>query len=195
MLRLISGLLLVFAIIAVTARASWAVFSQTQNLTGNTIATGKLEFDLREFSGNKPIGTIPSTSTNMVPGQWTDWGRLVVFNHSDSVKARVWMYVDNVTGAACDKVNLKVTTGFAGGNEYANQLYMGPLNNIIGVTHAFETTQIPPFNVLNPNTSQAIHQTAQLDDSADNNYQSKSCSWTEYFYAENVPAPVPSPAP
>jgi hypothetical protein len=98
------------------------------------------------------------------------------------------MYVDDVVGGACPKVNLNVDTGWAGtyaGEHTRNVLYEN-LANITGSGNRREVTGNPPFATLGANWSQVIWQKAQLDSSADDSYQGLGCSWTEYFVAESL---------
>jgi hypothetical protein len=98
----------------------------------------------------------------------------------------MYMHVDNVTGAACDKINLQVTTGHAGSDagERARDVHNAALLNIQGAGNRVEVTGIPPFATIGPNWTQVIQQRAQLDTSADDTYQNKTCTWDEVFVAE-----------
>lgn len=165
---------------------TYALFSSTGSVTGNTISSGSVNLLVHNFSGNKPVN-----SSGIVPGQWAPDGRLELYNTGTS-PAKAYMYVTNLSssgGAICDKINLKVSTGHAGGSETENVLYNGPIAAISGASNRFETTTVPPFNQLDPNISQAIHQQAQLDVSADSAQMNQTCTWDEVFVAENV---VPS---
>lgn len=181
MKKTLINLSLVIALASLAGGATFALFSAQDDIPGNTISAGGTYLDIRELSGNKPIDT-----DGMVPGGWTPDGRAVIFNHADSLPMNIYMYVSGTTGAACDKTNLKVMTGFAGGDETANILYEGPLLDIVGEANRFETTISPPFDVLDPNTSQVIHQMAQLDETAGNEYQDASCVWDEIVVGESI---------
>ena len=161
-----------------------ALFSAQDEITGNTISSGSVDLVVHNFSGNKPINT-----QNMAPGQWTPWGRAELYN-TGSLPTNVYMYVDSVSGVACDKTNLVVKTGWALGGDMASEtvheLYNGSLAGIAGAGNRVETTVNPPFDQLDPNWSQVIWQRAQLDSSADDNYQNTTCIWDEIFVAENV---------
>lgn len=174
------------AIIVTVSQATRAVFSTSDNIPGNTISTARVSLDAHNFSGNKPIGSIVE---KLVPGQWTQEGRAELYNTGDAA-LRVYMHVEDVAGEACDKVNLKVFTGWAGGDEHVRTVYDYNINWLL--TNRVEVTGDPPFATLLPNWSQVIWQKAQLDSSADNGYQGKSCTWNEVFYAESV-APTPAP--
>lgn len=169
--------------IAVTG-GTFAVFSDTGEIAGNTISTAKVNIDIRALNSGKI--SKPLNVTGLVPGQWTKWGRAEIYNESDSTTVKYYMYVKNVSGAACNKVNLRVTTGYAGGDERARDVYNGTLTGLQGTGNRKELTGNPPFETVLPNWTQVIQQTAQLDSSAGNSYQNTSCTWDEVFVAENV---------
>lgn len=179
MKRIALSLVTVFAVVAMVAGATQAVFSDTGYILGNTMSSGTVDLTVHNFSGNKPIHT-----SLMVPGQWTPDGRAELYN-TGTLPVKVYMYVQNLTGT-CDKTNLKVETGNAGGNEHLRAIYNGALAALDGSGARVEVTGNPPFATLGANWSQVIHQLAQLDPSADNSYQGKSCTWDEVFVAENV---------
>lgn len=180
MKRIVLSLVIILAVVGMATGATRALFSAQDEISGNTIASGSVDLVVHNFSGNKPINT-----QNMVPGQWTDWGRAELYN-TGSLPVNVYMYVDNVSGGACDKTNLEVRTGWAGGDEKVRQVYNGSLASLTGSANRVETTIDPPFDQLNSNWSQVIWQHAQLDGSADNAYQNTTCTWREVFVAENL---------
>lgn len=181
MKKILLSLVTVFGIAAIVVGSAKAVFSAQGTIVGNTISSATVTLQVHNFSGNKPVNT-----SSLVPGQWAPDGRAELYN-TGNVPVKVYMYAANVAGAACDKTNLKVSTGYAGGNETLNVLYNGSLQGINGPSNRFETTAGVPFNSsLGANISQVIHQQAQLDSSADNAQQNTSCTWDEVFVAENV---------
>lgn len=187
MQRLLLSAALIFGVAASVAFSTRAVFSDTDSFDGNTIATATVNIDARE-EGNASTLAKPIVSTNLVPGEYTDWFRGVIFNQADSTNVRVWMHVDNVVGEACDKINLRVRTGNAGGDETQYGIYSGTLADITGEANRKEVTgdifDAPDY--LPANWSLVLMQRAQLDDTADNTYQNKGCTWDEVFVAENV---------
>lgn len=180
MKRIILSFVTIIASIAMVAGSTSAVFSASSNITNNVTTAGTLTFVAHNFTGNKPIGT---TATSLVPGMWTPEGRAELYN-TGTVPARVYMSITGVTGLACDKINLQVFTGYAGGNEHIRTVYDYALNWLS--TNRVEVTGNPPFATLLPNWSQVIWQKAGLDSSADNSYQGKDCHWTEVFTAESI---------
>ncbi len=179
-MKILKSLVVIMAMAALVGGTTSALFTAQDQITGNTISSGSVDLVVHNFSGNKPINT-----SNMAPGQWTPWGRAELYN-TGSLPTNVYMYVDNVSGAACPKTNLEVRTGWAGGDETVHLLYNGSLAGITGAGNRVETTVNPPFDQLNPNISQVIKQRAQLDPSADDPYQNTTCTWDEIFVAENL---------
>ena len=184
MKQVILSLVTILSVAGMVAGATTAVFSDTHSILGNTVGTAKVVFDIRALNSgqiSKPLNV-----TGLVPTQWTGWGRAELYNHSDSTAVRMYMHVDNVTGAACDKINLQVTTGHAGSDagERARDVHNAALLNIQGAGNRVEVTGIPPFATIGPNWTQVIQQRAQLDTSADDTYQNKTCTWDEVFVAE-----------
>lgn len=178
------------AMLVAASTATFAVFNDSDVLGGSTISTATVDIDFRP-EGASGYLLKPIVATNLVPGEWTDWFRGVVYNTSASTDVRVYFYVANVSGAACPKTNLLVKTGHAGGNEQAISLYSGPLSGVDSVGERVELTG--PGKVFNPtlppNTSLVVTQKGQLDSSADNTYQHTSCTWDEVFVAESYVAP------
>src|SRR5690606_25827227 len=121
-------------------------------------------------------------------GQTSQWGRVEVYNESDSSPVKVFFYVTNITGGACAKVNLEVRTGHAGtlAGETAMTIHSGNIYDFNGAGNRKEVTG--PGRVFNPtlpvNTTAVVTQRAQLDLSADNAQMNSSCTWDEIFVAE-----------
>ncbi len=179
-MNIFKSLFVITAVSALVIGGTSALFTSEGSINGNTISSGSVNLVVHNFSGNKPINT-----DNMAPGDWTPWGRAELYN-TGTLPVNVYMYVNNVSGGACDKTNLEVRTGWAGGDEFVHLLYNGSLAGITGAGNRVETTVNPPFDQLDPNISQVIQQRAQLDDSADDAYQNTSCTWDEIFVAENL---------
>lgn len=181
MKKILLSLVTIIGIAVMVVGSAKAVFSAQGTIVGNTISSATVTLQVHNLSGNKPIDT-----SMLFPGQWTPDGRAELYN-TGSAPVKVYMYADNIAGAACDKTNLMVSTGYAGGDETLNVLYNGSLQGISGPGNRFETTAGLPFNSsLGANITQVIHQQAQLDSTADNAYQNTSCTWDEVFVAENV---------
>lgn len=170
---------------AVTSSAL-AVFSDTETIENNTVATATVDIDLRAL-GSGEIDK-PFDVEGLVPGAYSDWGRVEVYNTIPSTDVRVFFFVKDVTGAACPKINLDLRTGHAGSDagERALTVYSGALNGVKGAGNRVEITG--PGMIFNPvlhaNWTAVVQQRAQLDTSAGNAYQNTACTWTEVFVAE-----------
>ena len=163
------------------AGGTYAAWSASATVEGNTISTGQLSLDLHgKTSGeiDKPINV-----SGLFPGDWTGWARLEIYNQS-SIPVKLYMYAENLSGDACEVTNLEVRTGYAGGDEKVRLVYMGALEDIEGVGKRVEVTGYPPFEYMGANITQVIHQRAQLDDGAGDQYQNTSCMWDEVFVIE-----------
>ncbi len=186
MRRIALSLVTILATVAMVAGATKAVFSASSSIPSNVLATATIDMNAHgEARGGvlaKPINVL-----GLIPGAWTPWYRGVVENKQDSTAIKVWMYVTDITGGACNKVNLDVRTGFAsdgGSSELANTVYSGSLYGLNGYGNKYPITGY----VFNPTlpawNSAVIQQRAQLDPSADNSQMGQGCTWTEVFYAE-----------
>jgi len=192
MKKIITSLIIILALgVAVTA-ATQAVFSDTGTIAGNTVSTATVDIDaMGESRGG--IVEKPIVATGLVPGEYTDWARGVVFNKSGSTNVRVWMYVNNLTGD-CGKTNLRITTGHAsngGIGERQYDVYNGALSGLQGSVNRQEVTGyiFNSPNWLPANNSAVLQQQAQLDPSAGNGYQDTTCTWDEVFVAETPVTP------
>lgn len=183
--KIFLSFMMITGLVAIAGAATYAVFSAQGSIVGNTISSASVDLRVHNLDGK------PLSASALVPGQWTGDGKAELYN-TGTAASNVYMYVENAQGPACNKINLRVSTGFAGGDETSHVLYSGPLASIVGPGQRFETTIAPPFDTLNPNITQVIHQAAQLDASADNSYQNASCTWDEIFVAENVAPAAPA---
>lgn len=187
MKRLLLSLLVVGAVVTATAAGTQAVFTDSDNIAGNTVSTATVEIDARGESRGG-IMAKPIVATGLIPGEYTSWARGVVYNKANSTNVRVYMYVDNLTGD-CGKINLRVTTGHANDgdpSERAHDIYKGALTGLVGAGNRKEVTgyifNAPTY--LPANTSAVLQQQAQLDPTAGNGYQGTTCTWNEVFVAE-----------
>jgi hypothetical protein len=194
MRRIALSLVTVFAVVAMVAGATKAVFSDSASFVGNTIATATVNISANSEPGTNPVRLPkPLNVTGLVPNQWTGWARGVVYNEGNSTNVRAYMYIDNPTGVACAMTNIQVWTGNANSgadSERGFLLMNGPLSWYTGSGQRVEITGdsrvfVAP-NYLPANTSAVIQQAAQLDPSASNSYQNTSCVWNEVFVAESI---------
>ena len=122
MKKLIVSLAIVVAVTAAVAGTAYAVFTQTKSIDSNRVGTARINLDIRALSSgviSKPLNVV-----GLIPGQWTDWARAELYNQSDSTPVLLFFHVENVTGDACNKVNLRVTTGFAGSDSGERASYV-----------------------------------------------------------------------
>lgn len=186
MKKLVLSALTVLATGAMAVGATRAVFTAQDTIAGNTIATATILLDAKGETNGTTLAK-PIASTGLVPGALTAWARGALHNQS-SVPVRAYMYVTNVTGDACDKVVLQVTTGHAGSDasERTRTVYHNWLMSMDDPSERVEVTGTPPFASIGANITQVIQQQAQLHESADNSYINKTCTWDEVFVAETL---------
>lgn len=168
---------------------SLAVFDETERINDNTIAFGGdgVDIDLRGLTSgpmDKPI-----YAEDLMPGEWTDWARAVVYNTQESDNVRVFFYVEDLQGD-CGMTNFELWTGYALSDYSPDErdflLYEGPLTGISGTENRVEITG-PVYEYLEPNISAVVHQRAGLDVEAGNEFIGTYCEWDEVFVAESVP--------
>ncbi len=186
MKKMFISLALITAMLVSSVGATMAVFSDQGKILGNSFSTATVNIDLRAL-GSGQISK-PISLTGMIPGMWSDWGRVEVYNESNSTPVKAYFYVENLSGAACNKVNLKLATGHAGSlvSESAITIYDGALSGIAGAGNRVAISG--PGMIFNPtipvNTTAVVTQRAQLDATASNAYQNTTCTWDEVFVAE-----------
>ncbi len=195
MKKIALSLVTIFAVVAMVAGATRAVFSDQATIPGNTISTATIDL---VAGGEARPGVLPKplNASLLVPGQWTDWGRGILRNNTQPNPPDwdnqyppfldVYMYVEitqNERGV-CDKVNLKVTTGHADYNERDVSVYNGPLLNLTTERVKVNNAGSPFPGGIPRGWSQVIQQQAQLANTAGDEYQGKTCTWNEVFVAE-----------
>lgn len=165
---------------------SLAVFSESEKILGNSVAAGTVDIQLTAL-GTGEIAK-PIDAEGLVPGEWTEWARAVIYNTVGSENVKVFFYVENLQGV-CGATNLELYTGHALSNYSDDErdflLYSGLLTGIAGSGNRVEITG-HVFDYLEPNISAVIHQRAGLDVSADNSFMGTTCTWDEVFVAETV---------
>jgi hypothetical protein len=178
-------LIAIAAVSTLVVGTARAVFNDSSVFGSNTITTAKVEIDTR----SEPMGRLPKplNVSGLVPTQWTNWARGIVFNTANSTNIRLYMYLDNINGTACDKTNLQVYTGHANNGNDSERgwvLMNGLLSSYSGAGNRVEITG-KVFNPTMPtNNSAVLQQRAQLDGTAGDIYQGTSCTWDEVFVAE-----------
>lgn len=173
----------IVSMVAAVAGITYAVFSDSDTIEGHTVSTAHVNISAVGEAGSESAPK-PIDADGLLPGEMTDWYRGAVHNEVDSSDVRLYMYAENLSGAACDKINLEVTTGHAGGDEHQYEVYNGTLSGLVGSGNRVEITGYVFDPTIPAHTSAVLQQRAELDSSADNTYQNTSCTWDEVFVAE-----------
>lgn len=186
MLAIIRSGAVILGAIALISGGTYSFFSATDTVTGNTITTATINFSADGEASETTLAK-PINATNLFPGGYSPWARAALENGS-TFPLRYFMYVTNVSGDACDKVNLTVATGVEGSDESERtaNVYLGKLTDLVGESNRELISNIPPFDPAPSGSTQIIQQRAQLDESASNEYQGEGCSWDEVFVAEST---------
>lgn len=181
------------------AGGTYATWSATTTVEGNTVSTAHLKLSLQQTG----VLDKPLKGVNMFPGEYTDPGRIGLFNDS-SIAMETYMYTDNLSdggsaGGICDHTLLSLYTGHANGhpsvdsngkiidgqnNEAQRHIATKSVTEWMGAGNRVNLTGVPPFDELDPNDTQIIWQQAQLDPNAPESMQGKTCTWDEIFVGE-----------
>ncbi len=159
-------ILLLFGLFIFATSTSRALISTTKTNPGNLLSTATVDIELQELDSgdtDKPL-----VATDLTPGDWTDWARLVISTQNSTVVVNQYLYLDNLIGDACSKTNLSITAD-------SNSLFNGAISGLEGVSNRIQ---------INSDYS-IIQQQAQLDDSADSSFEGTTCTWDEIFAVEN----------
>lgn len=193
MKKTLLSLAVILAVATAVVGGTYAVWSATTTIEGNTISTANVSLSQ---TGNirKPI-----TGYNMTPGDYTDTAKTGIFNQG-SVPLKIYMETANLSdsssGGICDHTLLSLYTGHANGEPTVDgdgriiptgeaERYIGTMSVLDWMT-GMELTGYPPFTQLNDNTTQVIWQQAQLDPDAPQSIQNQTCSWDEVFIGETL---------
>jgi len=185
MRKVLVSLVMISALLVSSIGSTMAVWTHKEEILGNTITTGQIEIVLQGLTSgeiDKPLNI-----TGLFPGEWSKWGRVEVKNAVNSTPVKVYFYVENVVGDACSKVNIELKMDQVGQDQHNQQqhehsLYSGLLSNVTGDVKRVELTG--DHSTLDVNHLLALKQKVQLDNSADDTFQNKTCTWTEVFKAE-----------
>lgn len=187
MKNIIKSLVIVMAVAAVASVATYAVFTATANIPGNSVATGTLTLAINHTAGK------PYAVTNMYPGQVTNWEWMDVIN-TGTLFADYSFYLDSATASPDWNLwnNLKIELRSAGNASTeigrctatdSSPLYDGPVGNIYGFGNKILTK-----THLNAGWAQRICQRVYLDSSVGNEAQGRSTGFTEVMYSEQSAA-------
>ncbi len=105
MKRILLSATTILSALALIGLGTFALFSIQGQITGNTLATGVLELSLNTSAGK------PFSITGMMPGEWTDWEYMDIYNSGDE-PFEAYMSFANTSGDATlyDNVTIHLTT-------------------------------------------------------------------------------------
>lgn len=159
-------------IVIVSALSIKSAQSLLQDSAKLVLGLSTASYEIRDFLlliENKPIN-----STDMIPGQWSDYGKLKVTNSLAS-EADFYMYVSHTDGNICPDVviNLEVAESAEGA---WTEVYTGDLEEIRGNNDRvlLNIGDISSDNIF-------VRQRIQFKDSANKNKAGKQCLWNEVF--------------
>lgn len=186
MLSIIRSLAVILGVTALVSGGTYAFFSASDTVSGNTITTATISFSA-EGESNETTLAKPINATDLFPGGYSPWARAALENGS-TFPLRYYMYVTNLVGDACDQVNLTVATGVEGSDasERTANVYLGKLVDLVGESQRELVSNVPPFDPAPAGSTQIIQQRVQLDPGATNDDQGESCTWDEVFVAEST---------
>jgi predicted ribosomally synthesized peptide with SipW-like signal peptide len=177
MKRLLISALIVLGVGTFAIGATLAFFTDQEEVLGNTIQTGSLDFDLRGDASTT------FTLTNLVPGgDFTTPMRLDVYNQNTPVSTVPIKYrfydrfgTESVSGLY-NKMNVIVRHTFAGTSnpEAWPIVYQGKLKNMV-----VDSTSTPGViaSTLGVNITHVYYLQFQLDSSAGNQYQNANATF------------------
>jgi len=194
MRKILLSLVMIFAAVSMVVGATKAVFSDEGEIAGNTIATGTLNLTLNHSAG-KPFSIVGA-----YPGYVSNWESLDIFNGPfPSVPGQLPFEANmslTMTGGDSDlwdyiRIEMKTSgwdsdcTNGDGGertihNGLINTFVNGTVVSDIAYWHLADEADAsgPPDNIR-PGYSERICQRVGVDNSADNDVQGDSVTFTE----------------
>lgn len=199
----------IIAFVAVAAvGATYAVWSASDTIEGNTVSTAQLSITASGVQGGTPVATpLPFTVSNMLPGMVTAQEERAIITNTSDVPLDLYMYLGGTGGTACSAMKLAwqsshpnngVIDGYTsvptdpgdvdedGDNNF--DLVYSPLPDT-GLWGVGNKVLIAPADEFEHNEQVALRQVVGLATDAANSLQGQSCAWTLYFVAE-VPTTV-----
>lgn len=184
----------------ITAGATLAVWSDSEEITGNTLGAGVINLTLVDGSNTDVLKKPIYTAVNMFPGQWSSWHHVGLKNDSTG-EGKMYMYVTNVQGqnGICANTNLEMEVHGDSFQTYDEKwaLYNGPLMDIEGEGNRINLTgdldKVAGTNkdsvfypTIKENWVLVVHQRAGLNEDAPNSVQGEECTWDEVFVLESA---------
>lgn len=186
MKRTLLGVVTILALGTAVIGSSYALFTDSDSIPGNTVATGTLELKLNHSAGK------PFSIANAYPGYWSPWENMDLYN-TGTLPLEAYMTFEQTGGdsALYDELFIQLESSgwdsvcHNGDNE--NVIYQGPLanfpdNKLVSrfYNHANEAdgSGTPPDNIR-PEWSMRICQRVGVAPSADNSVMGLSAEFTE----------------
>jgi len=187
MKNIIKSLVVVVAVAAVASIATYAIFTSTASVTGNSVATGTLKISINK-AGNKPVSI-----ANMKPGDTGAWGWMDVINVG-SLPAYYFFYVDNPVGTPdgnlWDVLKIELRNSGSGATDIdrcnnGNVMYDNLVKNLYGMANKINTTDFAygSGSQMPAGWSQRICQRVYLTSDVDNSVQGRTLTFDEVMYA------------
>lgn len=175
--------MIALGLLVAATTATMAVFSDQDKVLGNTISAAHLTIDAREVL-NKPL-----VISHLLPGEWSETGTVDLYNDGD-VPQRQWMYVENIQGALCSYVTLKIGYSWGGVGDFDHTFGQWSLWSLNGAANKKLVGREDPIMPDDPahtyiSTTRLV-QKALLDTSTPNSFNtdpSATCTWDEVFVA------------
>lgn len=188
MRRIIVSFLTIFAVVVMVAGGTTAVFSDTESIEDNTVATGTLDLTLNESEGK------PFSISDAYPGYVSGWEYMDVFN-TGSLPFEAELSVAQTSGDAALWAVLTLEMETAGGDGICatddfseNTIYSGLAS---GFPNGITASDIAYWHLANEDDasggpdniragwSERICQRVGVDSSAGNEVQGTSVTFTE----------------
>jgi predicted ribosomally synthesized peptide with SipW-like signal peptide len=183
--RIALSLVTVFALGALVAGVAYAVFSDTEKIEGNTIATGEVKMNLTWH--NKPYAV-----ENAYPGWWSDWGWVNIQSQPGSVPMEAFLSFEKTSGSTdlYNKLRLLLVADYNSSCDGAHEVvvYDGLLKNfphwkaVSGPefwTHGTEQDGSGPGDNIPENWSVRLCQKVGVDISAGDDLENTSVTFDE----------------
>jgi predicted ribosomally synthesized peptide with SipW-like signal peptide len=181
MKRIIMSVFTIFAMVAVVAGGTHAVFSDSDTITGNTLSAADITITLVEELEGQGVVQKPIGPTNLLPGEWSDWYHIGVRNDGTR-DSNVFMHGTSFSGtggAICANTRLVVEAN-SGSGWFVK--YDGPATGI----HTPNNRQQLKVAPLETNDTLEVRQRVQLNENAPNSAQGQTCTWNEVFVLEGA---------
>jgi len=192
----------IVAMAAAAIGATYAAWTASDDIAGNTLSTANVSLTAVGLAGSGGVANpLPFGETNVLPGDVSSPVERAVVTNDGSVALDLKMYVDNVTGPACEATKIAwQSRSIVSGGPNVNLLgyttdpvivgsYGGPsgdtnftrLADITGVGQAVLVASAADFEA---GEKIAMRQLAGFANDAVQAQHSGGCSWTLYFIGE-----------